>query len=42
MTDQDARKQNDIGGLELGERIDRGEHRLSLSERRIDALMNLL
>jgi hypothetical protein len=42
MTDQDARKQNDIGGLELGERIDRGEHRLSLSERRIDAMMNLL
>jgi len=37
-----TRKQNDIGGLALGGEIDRGEHRLTLSERRIDAMMNLL
>ena len=36
------RKQNDIGGLNFNGKIDRSEHRLSLSERRIDAMMNLL
>lgn len=36
------RKQNDIGGLMFEGEIDRGEHRLTLSERRIDAMMNLL
>lgn len=35
------RATHDIGGLEAGQ-IDRSEHRLSLSERRIDALMQLL
>jgi len=35
-------KQNDIGGLAFAGEIDRGEHRLTLSERRIDAMMNLL
>jgi hypothetical protein len=35
-------KQNDIGGLVFEGEIDRGEHRLTLSERRIDAMMNLM
>ena len=32
---------HDVGGLEAGP-IDQSEHRLSLSERRIDAMMQLL
>ena len=35
-------KQNDIGGLVFEGEIDRSEHRLTLSERRIDAMMNLM
>ncbi|MBT3701751.1 MAG: nitrile hydratase subunit beta [Alphaproteobacteria bacterium] len=36
------RGQHDIGGLNVDSLIDRSEHRLSLSERRVDAMMNLL
>lgn len=35
------RAMHDVGGLEAGP-IDQSEHRLSLSERRIDAMMQLL
>jgi hypothetical protein len=35
------RATHDVGGLEAGP-IDQSEHRLSLSERRIDAMMQLL
>jgi len=36
------RGQHDIGGLNVDSLIDKSEHRLSLSERRVDAMMNLL
>ena len=43
MSDQqENRGQHDIGGLNVDSLIDRSEHRLSLSERRVDAMMNLL
>ena len=39
---ESARGQHDIGGLNEDSLIDQSEHRLSLSERRVDAMMNLL
>ena len=39
---ENNRGQHDIGGLNVDALIDRSEHRLSLSERRVDAMMNLL
>ena len=40
--DETNRGQHDIGGLNVDSLIDKSEHRLSLSERRVDAMMNLL
>ena len=39
---ENNRGQHDIGGMNADALIDQSEHRLSLSERRVDAMMNLL